>query len=165
MNPKTLFLVRHAKSSWDSDVPTDHERPLNKRGLHDAPMMGRRLADSGVMPDLIICSSAARAQMTARLIATEIGYEESQIEIITDIYGAGAHGLREIIQGLDPSLNQIMLVGHNPDITELVNWLSRANIGNIPTCGITTLQISSDSWEDFTAAAAELVQYDFPKRV
>ena len=165
MKPKTLYLVRHAKSSWDSDAVTDHERILNKRVLHDAPMMGRRLADSGVMPELIICSSATRAQVTAQLIAAEIGYEERQIEIISDIYGAGANGLMEIIQNLDPSLNQIMLVGHNPDITELVNRLSNAHITNMPTCSIATLQIASGSWEDFTQVTAELVQYDYPKRV
>lgn len=164
MNHRTLYLVRHAKSDWNSDVATDHERPLNKRGLHDAPMMGKRLADMGIRPDLIICSSATRAWSTAQLIASETGYHKNNIQIAAEIYGAGLHDLEAVVHGLDSSLHQVMLVGHNPVITTLVNWLSDASIINIPTCGIATLQIASDSWEDFTQAAVELVQYDYPKK-
>ena len=164
MNHKSLYLVRHAKSSWDSDVTSDHERPLNKRGLHDASMMGARLLTLGIKPDLIVCSSATRAHKTAQLIATEIGYQKSHIVINSDIYEAGVDGLREVVQALDPALNRVMLVGHNPDITELLNQLSNRPITSMPTCGIATLQISVNSWEGFNRAAAELVQYDYPKR-
>ena len=164
MNHKTLILVRHAKSDWDSAVATDHERTLNKRGLHDAPMMGKRLTDAGVRPDLIISSSATRARTTAQLIATEIGYNRDNINISSKIYDAGLHDLTTIVHGLDSSLKQVILVGHNPAITTLVNWLSDSSITNIPTCGIATLQIASNSWGDFTQTAAELLQYDYPKR-
>lgn len=156
--------MRHAKSDWHGDIAIDHERPLNKRGLRDAPMMGRRLADMDVRPELIISSSANRAWTTAQLIATEIGYNKNRIKMASEIYGAGLHGLKKIVHGLDSSLHQVMLVGHNPAITALVNWLSDASVHNIPTCGIATLQMASTSWEDFTQAAAELVQYDYPKR-
>ncbi len=163
MSHKTLILVRHAKSDWDSAVATDQERTLNKRGLHDAPMMGRRMADAGIRPDLIISSSATRAWTTAQLIATEISYNRDKINIRSEIYDAGLHDLTTIVHGLDSSLQQVMLVGHNPAITTLVNWLSDSSITNIPTCGIATLQIAA-SWEDSTQAAAELIQYDYPKR-
>lgn len=163
MSHKTLYIVRHAKSDWDSDVATDHERPLNKRGLHDAPIMGRRLASRDIRPELIISSSATRAWSTAQLIAAEIGYNKNDIKIASEIYGAGFRGLEKIVHELDSSLHQVMLVGHNPDITEFVNQFSDASIINIPTCGIATLQMRSGAWEDF-ALAAELIEYDYPKK-
>jgi len=164
INHKIIWLVRHAKSSWDSDAVTDHDRPLNKRGMKDAQMMGRRLKKLKTIPQLIISSSATRAQMTAKLIAQEIGYKRNHIEIDPDIYGAGIRGLTEIICHLDDSLNQVMLVGHNPDITETINWLANTYIDNSPTCSITTLQVGSDSWSGFTKGAADLVRYDYPKK-
>ena len=164
MDKKTLYLVRHAKSSWESDELSDHERPLNKRGLHDAPMMGKRLVSESVLPELIICSSANRAETTAQLIAKEIGYKEGDIKIVADLYCASVEGLTEIIHQLDPDQNRIMVIGHNPGMTQLVNWLCDAGIFNIPTCGIATLQQNGSSWNNFTKGSAKLLHYDYPKK-
>ncbi|MCW8887614.1 MAG: histidine phosphatase family protein [Gammaproteobacteria bacterium] len=164
VNHKTLWLVRHAKSSWDSDIISDHDRPLNKRGLSDAPLMGSRLARIKTSPQLMICSSATRAQTTAKLIAKEIGYNCDRLEIDSRIYGAGLNGMIEIIQHLDGALDQIMLIGHNPDMTDTINWLSDSHIDNCPTCSIAELQVTTDSWRDFSQGSAELIRFDYPKK-
>ncbi len=165
MIPKTLYLARHAKSDWDRAALSDHDRILAQRGVRDASMMGRRLADSAISPELIISSTATRAVKTAQLIALEIGYPEDAIMQVSDIYDAYVDDLEPIIHEIDDTLTRVMLVGHNPGITELVNWLSGANISNIPTGGIVTLRSGSDnSWRGFSKAGAELIQYDYPKR-
>ena len=85
---KTLVIVRHAKSSWSSTELADHERPLNSRGLSDAPMMGMRLKERGVQPDIIIASTAHRAMQTASLLALALGYDEQAIESEAMLYAA-----------------------------------------------------------------------------
>jgi phosphohistidine phosphatase len=165
MPHKTLYLIRHAKSSWDHASLRDHDRPLNDRGLHDAAMMGKRFAQQGVTPELIISSSATRARMTAQMIAHEIGYAQDAIIIEPAIYGAARDRLLEIIHDLDDAHSTIILIGHNPDITETVNWLSNAHIDNISTCGVSTLATNSDHWSSFTKGAVKLLSYDYPKRL
>jgi len=163
VNNKTLYLIRHAKSSWHNDL-RDHDRPINERGIHDASMMGMRLVHQGVAPEIIISSSATRAQMTSQLIAQEIGYKKEAIKVNPEIYGVSSKGLIESIHQFDNTLNKIMLVGHNPVITETVNWLTGSKIENIPTCGVTILGVSSSSsWRDFSKESVDLIHYDYPK--
>lgn len=163
MDQKTLYLARHAKSDWDSPSSSDFDRCLNQRGLQDAAMMGKRLAKSNISPELIISSSAIRAKITAQLIASEIGYEGSHIKLVDDIYEAYVDDLERVIHGIDNELNHVMLVGHNPGMTELVNWLTGSHISNIPTGGIATLQASSGNWKGFIKGHVKLVEYDYPK--
>lgn len=163
MNQKILYLARHAKSDWDSPTSSDFDRTLNQRGLKDASMMGKRLSESNISPELIISSSATRAQTTAKLIASELSYEHAKIKLISDIYEAYIDDLTQVIHGIDNAFNHVMMVGHNPGMTELVNWLSGAHINNIPTGGIATLRADTDNWMGFSKASAELIRYDYPK--
>ncbi|MEZ6059644.1 MAG: histidine phosphatase family protein [Planctomycetaceae bacterium] len=164
MNSKTLFLVRHAKSSWkDASLP-DHDRPLNKRGQRDAPVMGRRLARRGVGPEKIVSSSAARALSTAGIIAGELGLGDEQLRINPRIYGASADALLTVVHGLDKSVLRIMLVGHNPGLTEFVNALTGYDIDNVPTCGICVVRLGSVCWKEVDFGSGELVEFDFPKK-
>ena len=134
MNPvKTLVLLRHAKSSWkDASLP-DRDRPLNDRGLRDAPRIGGALAELVGTPDLVVSSPAARALATARIVAEAVGFPLEAIDVDERIYGATPAELLKVIRGLDDERNHVILVGHNPGFTELVNALSGPRIDNVPT--------------------------------
>ena len=121
---KTLYLIRHAKSSWKHPELTDFERPLNKRGRSDAPKMGRLLEKRKIIPDVFISSPAIRAAMTARIIADKLNYPLSDIQYADQIYEANAQELYDIIAGTDDQYSSAMLVGHNPGMTFLANSVS-----------------------------------------
>jgi phosphohistidine phosphatase len=160
---KTLTLVRHAKSSWKHPELPDRLRPLNRRGQQDAPAMGKRLAGREVEPDLIISSPATRALTTAEAIAQEIGTPAEEIRADERLYDADASELLEVVQGLDDNLNHVMLVGHNPSLTDLANALG-CDIGNIPTCGVIELGFDGDSWTAIGDADPTHVDFDCPKK-
>jgi phosphohistidine phosphatase len=159
---KTLTLIRHAKSSWKKPLP-DRLRPLNKRGKREAPMMGERLAKREIEPDLIISSPATRALVTAEAIAREIGYPEEDIHADERLYGASSFELLEIIQELDNHLDHVMLFGHNPGLTDLVNDLG-CDIDNIPTCGVVKLEFDTDSWAHIGDIEPTCADFDYPKK-
>lgn len=160
---KTLVIVRHAKSSWDDPGLSDHERPLNKRGLRDAPVMGARLAEWGPPVDRVISSSAARALATAELITQEMGLPWDEILISDDLYHAGEEEMLELIQEQEDAIDGLMLFGHNPGMTALVNDLSDLNLTNLPTCGVVILQFDVTSWEEVGEAEAVTAEVDFPR--
>lgn len=160
---KTLYLGRHAKSSWKNMDLADIDRPLNKRGKRDAPFMGKLLADKGIKPDLIISSSAKRAAATAKVIASEINYPEEEIIFDENIYEASGRGLLEIISGTDEEYNSIMLFGHNPGVTVLQNNLSEHFIDNIPTCGVVALEFKT-SWNEIELKSAGFIFFEYPKK-
>ena len=160
---KTLTILRHAKSSWDFPDLTDHDRPLNKRGERDAPMMGERLKAAGIRPSLILGSSAVRAWRTARIVAKEINYPIEFLQKEPGIYHAGVNKLLDIISDQDDGFNSIMIVGHNPGFTDLANELVQGLTSNIPTAGFVSVMIDSDGWDLRARRSAELIEYDFPK--
>jgi phosphohistidine phosphatase len=159
---KTLLIVRHAKSSWKDMSLSDWERPLNKRGKRDAPMMGQRLADIGIRVDSIVSSTAVRAISTADIIADEIGFQK-EIDQRDDLYHADERALLSTIRGFSDDLHAVMLVAHNPSITELVNELSGRWIDNVPTCGIAKFVYDVKSWKDVGRLAPMDFQFDYPK--
>ncbi|MDA7510883.1 histidine phosphatase family protein [Verrucomicrobia bacterium] len=161
---KTLFLSRHAKSSWGQSGTPDHERPLNERGCRDAPAMARRLQKRGVRLDRLISSSAQRAQETASFFVEELEVPPEAFFLETALYGATAVDWLRLIQGLDESLDSVMMIGHNPTLTELANGLGRIDITNVPTCGILECRFSGDYWANFGDQLGELeIEFDFPK--
>ena len=160
---KSLFLVRHAKSSWKHPDLPDRLRPLNKHGQRDAPVMGERLAKREIAPDLITSSPASRAMATAKVIAREIGYPEEDIRADERLYGASAFELLEIIQELGDHLDRVMLVGHNPGLTDLANDLG-CDIDNVPTCGIVELAFDIDSWALVDDVEPKQMDFDYPKK-
>ena len=133
---KRLYVIRHAKSSWNNPVLTDFERPLNKRGKQNAPFMGKRLKESEVQPDFFLASPAKRALKTAKTIAKEIDFPKKHIVTDESIYLAGVSTLLTVIRNIDDSCHQVILVGHNPGLTELAEYLTNQRFDNIPTCGI-----------------------------
>ena len=161
---KTLYLVRHAKSSWKDARLQDHDRPLNKRGEQDAPRMGKRLGRRRPKPEVIISSPAVRAKSTAKILAAEIGFPKSGIIVDGLIYAAGPEDLVSVIRGLDNAVDCVMLVGHNPALTQLVNSLAHCDIANVPTCGLAVLEFRIHAWHDIDRVRAELVDFDYPKK-
>lgn len=160
---KTLYILRHAKSSWKFDELSDHDRPLNKRGRHDAPLMGHELATRGVNPDLIISSPAVRAISTATLVGKELDYDADDISIDTRIYGADEEDLLEVVTEAPAEVNTLLLVGHNEAISDFANLLSPEPVHSMPTAGVTGLSFNCDDWKEISKDNATLLFYDFPK--
>ena len=161
---KTLVIVRHAKSSWENAGLSDHQRPLSKRGLKDAPIMGARLAEWGPPVDRVISSSAVRALTTAELITHEMGLPWDEIQIEDALYHASEEDMIDLINEQDEYLDGLMLFGHNPGMTYLVNDLSDLDLDNLPTCGVAVLQFDVPSWAEIGAQVATSAEFDFPKK-
>ncbi len=161
---KTIYLVRHAKSSWKYPDLDDFERPLNKRGRKSAPFMGTILKKLKVAPDLILSSPANRASMTARIIADKIDYPLEKIRYRESIYEFSANALIEVIEHLDDVINKAMLVGHNPALTDLANFIGDKPISNIPTSGVYCADLDIPSWAKISDSCGKSKFFEFPKK-
>ncbi len=162
---KRLFIVRHAKSSWDFPELDDSARPLNKRGKRNAPEMGQRLANRKVVPESIISSPAKRASDTAKLIAKEISFESHKIQNEPMFYLASVKNMVAVLQAVPNDVETLMVFGHNPGLTDLANFLSGADIYNIPTCGIAEIEFSISSWKEVEINTGDLKSFDYPKKI
>jgi phosphohistidine phosphatase len=161
---KTLYLIRHAKSSWKYPDLDDFERPLNKRGRKNAPFMGKVLKKLKVAPDLVMCSPANRAAMTARIIADKIKYPLDKIRYCEAIYEFSENALIHVVKQIDDSVNESMVVGHNPAINGLANYVGDQPIGNIPTCGVFCVELNISSWKKIKEHCGKLKFFEFPKK-
>lgn len=160
---KHLTLIRHAKSSWSNPSQRDFDRPLNQRGLRDAPMMGKRLAKAGTRFDLMLSSPAQRALTTCQLLAKEIEYPLKKISQDVAIYDASASTLLALINELDNSHGHVALVGHNPGISVLGHQFSESVDSDLSTCSVVQLAFATDSWNQLDPSSAQLLLLDFPK--
>ena len=160
---RRLTLLRHAKSSWKDPGLDDFDRPLNKRGERDAPVMGRRLLARGARPSLIITSTAKRARRTARLIAKELGYPLEFLQGEEALYLATPDEMLAVLARQDDSFHDIMLCGHNPGLTDLAVRLTGVAIDNVPTCGIVAMEARLPDWQSLAGARCELLYFDYPK--
>ncbi len=159
-----LTLLRHGKSSWDDPELEDLERPLAPRGLRDVPEMGRRLAKRGELPGLILSSPALRALSTARAIAREIGYREDRIRQEPALYMASPLEILATLQRLGDPPQHLMVVGHNPGLTELANMLDEFHLDNLPTAAILSVEFDASDWGRIEPASARLLWLDYPKK-
>jgi phosphohistidine phosphatase len=160
---KTLLLVRHAKSSWDSASINDFERPLNDRGKRDAPAMASRLTAKKINIDAIVSSPARRAKKTAAFFAAEYGLDENNIIYKTELYAAATDVFADVIKKFDNHFNHIALFSHNPGITEFANSLTTSRIDDMPTCSIFAVKLKLKDWNDFNEADKEFWFFDYPK--
>jgi phosphohistidine phosphatase len=161
---KKIYIARHAKSSWKSPEMKDFDRPLNKRGKHDAPLMGKLLRDKGIKPDWIVSSPANRAQTTAKIIAQEVGFPINEIILEQEIYEAYLEDVLNVIQCLPNEVETVFIFGHNPAFTYLVNHFNHGElIMNVPTCGIGCIETNAESWSDIHPDNSNLVSFDYPK--
>ncbi len=163
---KTLFLMRHAKSSWANEGLSDHDRPLNKRGLHDAPAMATRLRERGVVFDGVVSSSALRARETVRLFGDVLNWDPGIVHIEPSLYGATAQEWQQLVQQLDEEWNTALMVGHNPTLTEMAQEWGRFDIVNVPTCAWLEIRYAGDFWGNLGDSNRDLeIDFDYPKRL
>src|SRR4030095_15853185 len=160
---KTLFLIRHAKSSRDDPTLADKDRPLNERGKRDATKVGKRLAKLRVKPDSILSSPAARALKTAKIIAKKLDYKRRNIVVDDRLYAVEADELLVVIRELKNEVGRVMLVGHNPEMTELAHRLS-SKITNMPTCAVAEFTFDATSSSRGGKDKPVKVALDYPKR-
>jgi phosphohistidine phosphatase len=161
---KTLTLLRHANSSWkDRNLP-DHARPLNRRGEKDAPAMAARISDAGIRPSLILSSPAVRAWNTAKIVAKEINYPIEFLQREQELYMADVGDFLTLLGRQDEKFNSVMLVGHNPGLTDFANYLMPNLADNIPTSGVVSMTVETDGWSLAPGSGVELLVFDYPTK-
>lgn len=160
---KTLYLIRHAKSDWYKEVQ-DFERPLNERGMKDAPRMGKYLYNENVKPDSIISSDANRAISTARLIANELDYDLNEILAISNLYHANPKTILREIWKVSNDCNSLFVFGHNPGISGLVEYLTDEYI-ELKTCCVAKITFDLDDWNALVSGTGVLNKVISPKEI
>ena len=160
---KRLVLIRHGKSSWKDPALSDLKRPLKKRGERNAGEMAERLATLGLDVERLYMSPALRVTQTVERMTEKTGFASDVTEISPELYTFSYEDILLFIKALDNGVHCVALAGHNPAITDLVNFLTLEEISNIPTCGIAVLDLEKDSWASLRAGGARLSHYDYPK--
>ncbi len=161
---KTLFIVRHAKSSWDYENISDTDRPLKHKGIRDAYEMARRVHIERLIPELILSSPAIRALHTADIFVRVFEIKYTNLKIDERIYGSGVGVIKKLIGEQDDQFNRLMIFGHNPDFSELATVLSGKPYINIPTCGLVRLDFDVSTWASISKDNLKAMSMDFPKK-
>ncbi|MFZ6052181.1 SixA phosphatase family protein [Halocola ammonii] len=159
---KTLYIHRHAKSSWANRNQRDFDRPLNDRGLRDIPFMAKKFVEREKSVDGLVSSPAKRAQTTAEIFAQELGKPITDIGLDNRIYEAQVTDLSSVVEALDDNWNSAVVFGHNPGLSSLVGYYSNEHV-DMPTCAIAKLTFDIDSWQEAFAGTGFLEYLDFPK--
>lgn len=160
---KSVIIIRHAKSSWDSIDVDDFDRPLNDRGKDDAPKMAKRLLDRNITIDTFISSSARRARKTAAIFIKEFGGQKDDIVLLPELYLAGPEAFYKAIAQAPASASTIALFAHNLGITEFANELTDVRIDDMPTCAIFAVKADIKDWPAFKDAEKQYWFFDYPK--
>lgn len=167
--PRQLLIMRHAKSAWDTGV-TDFDRPLAERGQRDAPRVGAWLQKSKLIPDHVVSSPAERARQTAIAVCNELDIKKKKIIWDSRIYGAGSEDLLEVLAESPKKSKLMLLVGHNPGLEFLSNYLtgnaasafdSLSEAGLIKTATVVHLKMPDD-WSNLTSGCASLITVKNP---
>ncbi len=144
---KTLYLVRHAKSSWKFDVQ-DHQRPLNERGLRDASRVAEKASQSLPKPDLAMSSDAIRAKTTALFFIKAFGIPENELVLEHKLYDFSGNDVLQVIRTCPDTVDTLMVFGHNNAITTIVNVFGSKLMDNVPTCACIAITFDTDQWKD-----------------
>ena len=161
---KSLLILRHAKSSWKELGLSDHDRPLNKRGRHDAPKMGRLIRKKKLKPQLIICSGAKRARETVELV-TEACVYKHEILFSEALYAAGPEAYIKLLKELDDAYQRVMVVGHNPGLEELLERLTSED-QILPTAALARVELPIKRWNELgDSVNGELIDLWAPRQL
>ncbi len=144
---KQLMVVRHAKAGWGDPSLADFQRPLNERGISDSLVMAQHLLDKSIVPHYIVSSPALRALTTAKQFAKTLGIKTAGFATDKCIYEANSDTLLDIVWGLDDRHDKIMLVGHNPGLSDMVRLLVAQNVDELSTCEVIAIQFDCDQWQ------------------
>ncbi|HEY0384629.1 MAG TPA: histidine phosphatase family protein [Pyrinomonadaceae bacterium] len=160
---KTLFLLRHAKSSWQNESLPDFERPLNERGRSAAPLIGKFMRQHKLRPDLILCSPAERARQTIALVSAAAAFK-AELRYDERIYAASAARLFAVVSQIDESAGSVLLVGHNPGLEELLEALT-GEVRHLPTAALAHMTLNVERWAGACEQTGELVRLVKPKEL
>ena len=160
---KTVYIVRHAKSSWEDITLSDHDRPLLPVGVARTRKVAEYLKKKKIYPDIMLSSSAVRALETARILAGVIGYPVEKIIVEKRLYHASPDQIMEELFGLSDDLSSAMVFGHNPTLTYLANHFLKSGIDNLPTSGVVGIRFKTDRWEKLGEAKFKTKLIVFPK--
>ncbi|MCB0496494.1 MAG: histidine phosphatase family protein [Cyclobacteriaceae bacterium] len=162
---KRLYLVRHAKTEERSMDMRDFDRELTSRGMQDSTHLGKYYATKSMIPDLILSSDAARARETAELIASQMGYDLSRIHLNHEIYEASVRTLFQLVTQLKDEWDSVMIVGHNPVMNYLAEYLSGAEIGHMFTGSAACIAFEVESWSEVSQSSGTLEEYVIAKHL
>ena len=166
---RQLTLLRHAKSTWNEPVASDHDRSLAPRGRRAARLVADHLRDAQIAPTLVLCSSARRTQETLELIAPALG-PQAVVQVERGLYGASVGELLDRVHDVSDSVSSLMIVGHNPGIEDLAATLAGAGAGDgldrmaikFPTAALAVLAVPT-AWRDLAPGGATLAAYVVPR--
>jgi phosphohistidine phosphatase len=160
---KTLLILRHAKSSWSHPELSDHERPLNKRGKRDAPRMGELLRAEGLVPDIIMSSTARRAQETAERVIDASGFD-GKLLLIPEFYHSSYETMLELLRELPDDAECVMIIGHNPDLEEFIESLTD-DYTPLSTASLAKIEVPIQRWKELReTVTAKLINVWNPSR-
>ena len=160
---KTIYLIRHAESSWKSATQIDYERPINTRGKKDISTISSKLKEQEIKLDFIVSSSAKRTTQTSLLICDSLGLSNNIVKYEDKVYEAPLTDLIEVINDLPNEYNVVALIGHNPSITYLSNYLTENYIDNIPTCGVVKIELEINNWNEIIKGIGLQKFFIYPK--
>jgi len=160
---KRLYLIRHAKSNKDISGIKDKDRPLNKLGKREAWYIGKRLKKHGISVQAFYSSPARRAFDTAAVIAKKIGFLRKKIKVANSLYNSNIPKLLKVIKNIDHTMESAVIVGHNPEFLNLVNYLTPRLIKEFPVCGVFGIDFTIDSWRMVARKKGKLVFSEFPE--
>lgn len=161
---KTLYIIRHAKSSWDDPNLTDFDRPLNNRGKSDAKMMAEIFANQVKSVGAFVSSTAKRAVKTTNQFIERDDLSYNTIEYTDLLYHASAQKIADVIAGQENQNDSIAIVGHNPGLTDFANEFGNVTIDNLPTTGILAFAFDIEKWENVLSGDGKLLFFEYPKR-
>ena len=167
---KTIFLLRHAKSSWEDGSLSDHDRPLNERGRAAAPRVGAHMRGAGYLPDLVLCSTATRTRGTLDAVLSELEVEPA-VEFTEELYLADPDGMLDLVRSVPDTVEAVLLVGHNPGTGMLAAALSgdgpaesmHLMWAKFPTAGLAIIELSVDRWKDVVSGCGSLKEFVRPR--
>ncbi|MCW8936185.1 MAG: histidine phosphatase family protein [Gammaproteobacteria bacterium] len=160
---KTVLFARHAKSNWNEPGVSDFNRPLNEKGKNDAPLMATYLQQCGYIIHQIISSDAARALATAEEYKKYLTPDKPVIQNHI-IYMASHLDIVDIIKQLPDKQSTVMIVGHNPTMTEVVNYYTRDGVSDMPSCSVAIVQFEANNWSDIKREHGDLLAFEYPKK-
>lgn len=158
----TLYVLRHAKSSWDDPTLADHDRPLARRGITAAPLIADHMRSEGIDPDVVLCSTARRTRQTLDLLGDAIP-ADSDVHIEPGLYGASTDALIARLRILPDTAERALVIGHNPGLEQLVSLLAGDRPAKFPTAALATLDAAIDRWSDLTNGCARLTAFVRPR--
>ncbi len=161
---RVLTLIRHAKSSWNQAKLSDFERPLNERGLRDAPRMAARVLELLGRPDRIVTSPAVRALTTAQCFAGVLELGAHNLQTSARIYDASVSTLFKQVRDLDDADRHVMMFGHNPGFSQLAQQLAPCPFDDMPTCAVVQIVLAANSWGDVDHGCGRVLHYLYPKQ-